>query len=319
MHHMGEPEARQRAATRRSYRALLPGPPPLVNDHGFTLIELLVVVAVIAVLLAILVPATRKARELGQRAVCLSNLRQLSMAWIAYADDHGGKLVSGSAFAATVANGTLEGWAQRAFFFPKSRSDVVQSEGKGPLWPYLRNIDVYRCPRGVCGHALTYGIVSAANGGWVEGTCVPGTNKTEYTPAGKRVGRTVLRFTRLTDIVSPGPSQRAVFVDLGFTPVDDFTVLYLRAEWCPPCPPPIHHAQGVTLSMADGHAAYWKWKGRETVNMPRKPASINGLSFEMLDPSFMPFQPETEDGRYDLQRLQRATWGRLGYTPDENP
>ncbi|MHC4352206.1 MAG: prepilin-type N-terminal cleavage/methylation domain-containing protein [Planctomycetota bacterium] len=47
---------------------------------AFTLIELLVVIAVIALLLALLIPALRAAKEQGQRAVCLSNLRQLTTA-----------------------------------------------------------------------------------------------------------------------------------------------------------------------------------------------------------------------------------------------
>ncbi len=43
---------------------------------GFTLIELLVVVAIIAILMAILMPALQRAREQGQRAACMSNLKQ---------------------------------------------------------------------------------------------------------------------------------------------------------------------------------------------------------------------------------------------------
>ena len=53
---------------------------------AFTLIELLVVIAIIALLMAILMPTLRRAREQGQRAVCLSNLKQLTLAWIMYAD-----------------------------------------------------------------------------------------------------------------------------------------------------------------------------------------------------------------------------------------
>lgn len=64
--------------------------PPVVRralHGGFTLIELLVVVAIIAVLLAILVPALSAARELAQRTKCASNLRQIGIAWMYYLDD----------------------------------------------------------------------------------------------------------------------------------------------------------------------------------------------------------------------------------------
>jgi len=54
---------------------------------GFTLIELLVVIAIIAVLMSILMPALNRAREQGKRSTCLSNLKQLTLAWIMYADE----------------------------------------------------------------------------------------------------------------------------------------------------------------------------------------------------------------------------------------
>jgi len=50
------------------------------KGKGFTLIKLLVVISIIALLMAILIPMLRSARELGQRAVCLSNLKQLTLA-----------------------------------------------------------------------------------------------------------------------------------------------------------------------------------------------------------------------------------------------
>jgi prepilin-type N-terminal cleavage/methylation domain-containing protein/prepilin-type processing-associated H-X9-DG protein len=62
---------------------------------GFTLIELLVVIAVIAMLLAILVPALRKARVLSMRAVCQSNLRQLAAAWHMYLNENNEKFYQG--------------------------------------------------------------------------------------------------------------------------------------------------------------------------------------------------------------------------------
>lgn len=141
---------------------------------------------------------------------------------------------------------------------------------------------------------------------------MPDTGGWEETAVGKRVGNTVLKLTRLTDIISPSAAERAVFMDRGHTPSgsNDFYVHYLYPKWRYSAPP-IHHADGVTLSMADGHAEYWKWKGRETVEgLPRKLVPARSLVSEVLEAAY---EPQTEDGLYDLQRLQRATWGRLGY------
>jgi prepilin-type N-terminal cleavage/methylation domain-containing protein/prepilin-type processing-associated H-X9-DG protein len=56
--------------------------------HGFTLIELLVVVAIIAILLAILLPSMSMARETARKVSCASNLQQISKALQMYADDY---------------------------------------------------------------------------------------------------------------------------------------------------------------------------------------------------------------------------------------
>ena len=63
--------------------------------------------------------------------------------------------------------------------------------------------------------------------------------------------------------------------------------------------------------MADGHAEYWKWKGSETVSMPREQVPNRDLFNDFLK-GFQDYTPQTEDGLYDLQRLQKATWGRPG-------
>src|SRR4030042_495760 len=62
---------------------------------AFTLIELLVVIAIIAILMAILMPSLNRVREQGKRAVCTSNLKQLALAWIMYADENDSKIVNG--------------------------------------------------------------------------------------------------------------------------------------------------------------------------------------------------------------------------------
>ena len=54
---------------------------------GFTLVEMLLVVAMIALLIAILLPAMSKAKEIARRALCMSNLRQMGNACVAYSRD----------------------------------------------------------------------------------------------------------------------------------------------------------------------------------------------------------------------------------------
>lgn len=66
-----------------------------MRRRGFTLIELLVVISIIALLVAILMPALNKAREQAKSAVCKSNLKQWGLIWAMYTDDYEGRYPNG--------------------------------------------------------------------------------------------------------------------------------------------------------------------------------------------------------------------------------
>ena len=66
---------------------------PVVRKRAFTLIELLVVISIIALLMAILLPALGRARESARRAQCTINLRSMAQASIAHAADFKGQFI----------------------------------------------------------------------------------------------------------------------------------------------------------------------------------------------------------------------------------
>src|SRR6187551_124600 len=97
---------------------------------GFTLIELLVVIAIIAILAAILFPVFAQAREQARQTTCLSNFKQIGLGVMMYVQD----------------------WDET---YPTSRlaklpggTDCGQKiiTWKTQTIPYVKNIDVYRCP-----------------------------------------------------------------------------------------------------------------------------------------------------------------------------
>ena len=285
-------------------------------EGGFTLVELLVVIAIIALLMAVLLPALNRAREQGKRVVCMSNLRQLTIAWMNYAESNNDKLVNGAPQSGILCPDCPAGpgYICKAAAPSGPPTDWnVQKHGNeipwigiaygatndlckrcaidtGAMWKYVRDYKIYRCPTGNKGEMITYVIVDAANG-------LP-RNGTEAANVWIK-NRSQIRRT----------ATQLIFIDEGKVSPDSYAVYYKEVStaasekwWDPPM---VRHGDGSTISFTDGHAEHWKWKSKETVDLGRK-----GEYY---------VAPTTPDGKQDLYKMQIRCWSKIGYAPSVTP
>jgi prepilin-type N-terminal cleavage/methylation domain-containing protein len=260
-----------------------PAPPvPLGTRRAgaFTLIELLVVIAIIAILAAMLLPALTKTKAKAQGIMCMSNMRQLTLAWLQYAHDSNDHITYASADPAIPLTYPYAWVTGILDFNPANPSnwDPGVDLKKSPLWPYCGgSAGIWKCP---ADHST---IVPTS--GPFQGQVVPRVRSMSMliwqggfggrlTPGYPGVTSPPWRlYLKLNDMQDPGPWHTLLFwderedainlgnfyVDMSGYP-DQPGAAQFNWDW-----PGSYHNLAGGLSFGDGHAEIKRWRDPRTM------------------------------------------------------
>ena len=220
------------------------------NRHrGFTLIELLTVVATIVILATLLLPILTKAKDKAHRTTCLSNLRQLGIAWALYADDNQGLLVE------SYPVNNPDAWVQGDMTKPNEAcdADLIRS---GKLFHYNQSVAIYHCPNDsgalVGGKQIPTVRSYSMN-------CFMGARDLRIGPIPSTAVNYVSFYAKDSDI--PRPDQMWVLLDEDERSINDGFFVNRLDDYMWGNLPASYHNGACGFTFGDGHAEIHKWKG----------------------------------------------------------
>jgi prepilin-type N-terminal cleavage/methylation domain-containing protein/prepilin-type processing-associated H-X9-DG protein len=247
------------------------------HSGGFTLIELLVVIAIIAILAAMLLPALTKAKQKAHGIQCMSNLKQLQLAFILYSGDNreqivrtGGKAEqpTGLPDPKTDPGNAYNMWAYGDISLPAQAGnpDYVKL---GLLFGYAKHLGIYKCPadwRSAQSPVANSGppsVRSMSLNGWMNP--IRSWNVTRgHSVMGKD-------FKKESDLSKPGPARIFTFIDENPYSINDgwFICDPTINAWVDK--PATYHNRAGGVAFADGHTEIKRWRDSALINFKNNP------------------------------------------------
>ncbi|HEX8911237.1 MAG TPA: type II secretion system protein [Humisphaera sp.] len=193
---------------------------------AFTLVELLVVIGIIALLMSILLPTLARVKEQANGIKCMANARELTKAWLMYADNH-------------------KGVVARSMTGPNEWVDNGDTEAAvtgGTLFPYAQSPGVYHCPADNLQRYRSFSLNDYWGGAW---------SAYQHVQKLSQVRKTTEVFVFIEEWDRRGFNQGSFVIDA-----------YPSYRWVDY--PAVFHGTGTTFTFADGHAEIYNWDEKRT-------------------------------------------------------